>query len=295
MTASPPRRRVVPEPVETIAKSSRRLNRGDPETQLADRIPDQVSAPSTAPNSLSSEQMKPNTTTRRFPPQAIEISVRTTKVSNREKGEESSEEGRHVKDSSVTGRGEGSTDRNNEPRQFTPQSVKAPAKSPRKFALEPVETSTRSNRRGKGEAQDEEKPHSTRRRFAPEPVETSTKTSRKKSPEPIQEPEAPPPRRRFAPEPIETTIKSNHNKQANATEDSSSQGARRRFAPEAVETTVRRRRKHTVEEQPDLSVAFLQLAPPTKAYSPGSFHRGFLGSLPCVADCLILQMISTEK
>ena len=250
MTASPPRRRFVPEPVETIARSSRHPNRGDPETQLADRIPDQISASSTPPDFLPSDQMKPTTTTRRFPPQPIEISLRTTKPSYWEESEESREEGRRAKDNPINGTGGSSADGYNEPHRSTSQLVETPVKSPRKFALEPVETSTRSNRRRKGEEQDAEKPQSTRRRFAPEPVETSTKTSRKKATEATQEPEAPPTRRRFAPEPIQTTSKSNHNKQAKATVESSSQAPRRRFAPEAVETTIRRRRKQTVEEQP---------------------------------------------
>jgi hypothetical protein len=250
MTSSPPRRRLLPEPVETTARSSRRPNRGNPETQLADRISDQNPSRKDPPDTRLSDQMKTTSATRNSLPRPIEISSRSSNDPTEEGGGETRKEDHHITDISVRGIGEGSTDSRNKPRRFTPQPVETTTKSSRKFAAEPVETSTRSSRR-KGEEQDEQKPHSTRRRFAPKPIETTTKSNRQKEAEVLGGPESLGTRRRVVPEPVETTTKSSRKKQVEANQESQSHPIRRKFAPEPVETTTRRRRKQAVEEEPD--------------------------------------------
>ncbi len=250
MTSSQPRRRFLPEPIGTTARSSRRPNRGDPETQLADRIADQHSAQSSTPDSLPPNQMKTTTTTRRFLPQPIEISSRSSKGTSDKGNDSKREEDQHGKDNTLGGKAEGSTDSKNKPHRLLPQPVETSTKSSRKFAPEPVETSTRSNR-GEGREQDQKKPQSPRRGFAPEPVKTTAKSNRKKPAENSEGSGPGPTQRRFAPESIETSSKSNSSKQAEAKEQSQPKPTRRKFAPEPVETTVRRRKKQPIEEEPD--------------------------------------------
>jgi hypothetical protein len=101
------------------------------------------------------------------------------------------------------------------------QSEDAEGPKPRRFAPEPIETTKTSSK---------DKPHAERpkpRRFAPQPIETTTtssKANRKFSPEPVETSTRS--NRKFAPEPVETTTRSN-----------------RRFAPEPVETTTRSSRE----------------------------------------------------
>ncbi|CAN9364091.1 unnamed protein product [Alternaria alternata] len=85
----------------------------------------------------------------------------------------------------------------------------ASAAPPRRFKVEPIET-TVSSSKDKAPADQPERPKP--RRFAPQPVETTTSSSKSS--------------RRFAPEPVETTKRSN-----------------RRFAPEPIETTTRSSRQ----------------------------------------------------
>ncbi|KAH8630911.1 hypothetical protein IG631_15488 [Alternaria alternata] len=85
----------------------------------------------------------------------------------------------------------------------------ASAAPPRRFKVEPIET-TVSSSKDKAPADQPERPKP--RRFAPQPIETTTSSSKSS--------------RRFAPEPVETTKRSNH-----------------RFAPEPIETTTRSSRQ----------------------------------------------------
>jgi hypothetical protein len=89
---------------------------------------------------------------------------------------------------------------------------------PRRFKVEPIETSVISSKNRPSEEQTA-KPKSMRR-FAPEPVETTTKTNRKYAPEPMETTTKT--NRKFAPEPVETSQRTN-----------------RKFSPEPVETTQR--------------------------------------------------------
>ncbi|OAL07353.1 hypothetical protein IQ06DRAFT_312314 [Phaeosphaeriaceae sp. SRC1lsM3a] len=87
---------------------------------------------------------------------------------------------------------------------------------PRRFKVEPIETSVSSSKdKHADEERTEPKP---KRRFAPEPVETTTKSNRKFAPEPVETTVKT--NRKFAPEPVETTQRNN-----------------RKFAPEPIETT----------------------------------------------------------
>ena len=289
-SSSPPRRRFLPEPVEITAKSSRQLKRGDPETQLADRIPDQNSAPSRTSGSLPFDQIKTITTTQRSLLRPAETSIRITKNSIEKESGSGRDNEVHTNDHLPRGTAEGSTAGKNGPRRFLAQPVETTTKTSKKFAPKQVETSTNSTRRRKGDeqAEDGETPQSTQRRYAPEIFETTTTISRKKPSEVNKEPEALQTRRRFVPAPIETTTKSNRSKQAAATVESQSEPRRRKFAPEPVETSVRRRRKQSTEEDPGASSSDEKIVPRSshsitspRKFSPelietarGSFKKG---------------------
>ncbi|KAF2739209.1 hypothetical protein EJ04DRAFT_355315 [Polyplosphaeria fusca] len=107
--------------------------------------------------------------------------------------------------------------------------------SPRRFKVEPIETSTRSSKEqpakepqpietpgkpSRDQSKDTEM-NSKPRRFAPQPIETSHKTARK-----------------FAPEPIETTVKSSRDKFAKEWAGKDSEKPPRRFKPELIETSA---------------------------------------------------------
>jgi hypothetical protein len=97
---------------------------------------------------------------------------------------------------------------------------------PRRFKIEPIETSVISSKDRPVEGV-VVKPKPTRR-FAPEPVETSTKTNRKFAPEPVETTART--NRKFAPQPVEITARTN-----------------RKFAPQPMETTTRTNRKFAPE------------------------------------------------
>jgi hypothetical protein len=81
----------------------------------------------------------------------------------------------------------------------------APMGPPRRFKVEPIETSVSSSKdRHVVEQTEEPRPM---RKFAPEPVETTVKTNRKFAPEPVETTQRT--NRRFAPEPIETSQRTN--------------------------------------------------------------------------------------
>ncbi|KAI9702112.1 MAG: hypothetical protein M1836_001456 [Candelina mexicana] len=111
------------------------------------------------------------------------------------------------------------------PRRFAPQPVETTTKTRRKFVPEPVEATTKSNR-GKAREASPTKISPVRSKYSPQPIEISTKSNRNK---PSSEPAKPPPetpRPKPLPEPIETTKKS----------------SRRKFAPQLIETSKRSRR-----------------------------------------------------
>jgi hypothetical protein len=279
MTSSPPRRSFLPEPVETVARSSRRLNRGSTETQLVDRISDQTSAPSDTAETLPFKQMKTTSIARRFLPQPIETSSRRSTPSTEEGGGSSGEEFSQGKNNSPGSPRKGLPESKNKLHRSTPQPVGTAISSSRKFAPEPIEISARSSRRSKGGEQDEEKQHPTRRRFAVEPIETTSKSSHKQQAESNEEPEVERARRKFAAEPIETTANSTR-KKAEHQADPKPHLTRKKFAPEPVETTVRRRRKLSVEEDTDPPRSDEKTASqsPTGTQSPRKFNPELLGT-----------------
>ncbi|CAO2656834.1 Nn.00g056370.m01.CDS01 [Neocucurbitaria sp. VM-36] len=121
---------------------------------------------------------------------------------------------------------------------------------PRRFKIEPIETSTKSSKERPQEDQSERpKPI---RRFAPEPIETSTKTHRKNLPEPIETTKKT--QRRFAPEPIETSSRNSRQKFAEEWQEQTSPSPRR-SRPEPVEITTSNNRKPILKR-------------PTKKFAP---------------------------
>ncbi|KAF7567469.1 hypothetical protein PtrM4_140600 [Pyrenophora tritici-repentis] len=134
---------------------------------------------------------------------------------------------------------------------------------PRRFKVEPIETTITSSK-DKHQADHVERPKP--RRFLPQPIETTTsssKASRKFAPQPIETTKKT--NRRFAPEPIETTKKSN-----------------RRFAPEPIETTTRSSRQKFAkdwEEQTSPTGKFK--ANPMETASPCNGQlKGFIRQTP---------------
>ncbi|KAI4613252.1 hypothetical protein J4E83_007664 [Alternaria metachromatica] len=143
----------------------------------------------------------------------------------------------------------------------------ASAAPPRRFKVEPIETTVSSSKdkaaaeQDKAPAQQAERPKP--RRFAPQPIET-TKSSSKSS-------------RRFAPEPVETTKRSN-----------------RRFAPEPVETTTRSSRQKFAkdwEEQTSPTGKFK--ADPMEAAS--SYSSQYRASLKLPTKKFRPQLIETAQ
>ncbi|CAK4031657.1 Hypothetical predicted protein [Lecanosticta acicola] len=112
---------------------------------------------------------------------------------------------------------------------------------PRRFAPEPIETTTKSSRTVRKHSP--EKDTSTKvRRFAPVAIETTTKSSRKDDGAGNSKP-AP---RRFAPQPIETTQKSSKDR----SKDTASL-PHIRFTPRLVETKYGSNRKSSREDSKD--------------------------------------------
>jgi len=119
-------------------------------------------------------------------------------------------------------------------RRFDPTPIEETVKKVRKFAVEPVETTTRSSKENahKGEGSTAKEESAPKRRFLPEPVETTYKSSKAhninslptpeltpvvtidRSPAPKGTPDTPPaeetpkPRRKFTPQLIESSKRS---------------------------------------------------------------------------------------
>jgi hypothetical protein len=161
------------------------------------------------------------------------------------------------------------------PRRFKPEPVEESVRSSRKSKLSHVENAdknrlpqTSDHAQGPSN-EDSAAVDSKARRYAPEPVETTTRSSRRKfAPEPVEtsarsskdKQVADKPVRKFAPEPVETTTRS---RKAGKTdqEDTSAQKPRRKFAPEPISTEkISRRRasqplKDESEHSPEQSVS----------------------------------------
>jgi len=118
----------------------------------------------------------------------------------------------------------------------------------RKFAVVPVETSTRSSKKREQDAtttksseSKEDKLRRSRQDLAVEPLETTAKSSGNQDGKTIDLKDDARPKRRFAPQLVETDTRSSNHKQ----EENKQSRPRRKFAVEPVETsTSSSRRKH---------------------------------------------------
>ncbi|KAK5072640.1 hypothetical protein LTR64_004885 [Lithohypha guttulata] len=106
----------------------------------------------------------------------------------------------------------------------------------RKFAPEPVETTTRSSKKEK-ETDGATSPTS-KRKFVPEPVETTSRSSKVANTVP-EENKSSKPRRKFAVEPIETTVKNSKDREKKKETGEAGARPKRRFAVEPIETSAR--------------------------------------------------------
>lgn len=208
-----------------------------------------------------SQAMPSQTKPRRFLPQPVEETTRssrnkTVEPTDRRSALESSNKDRQGKSpSSTTPDSEFSNNQeSSQPRRFKPEPVETSTRtSRRKFAPEPIETSTKKSK-DKPKGQVDGNSTKSRSRFTPEPYETTTTSSKgSKSSVAEDDPEATPrPRRRFAPEPIETTTTSRRRRRKSESQDSDEEGGPptselsttssressgpRKFSPELLET-----------------------------------------------------------
>jgi hypothetical protein len=205
-------------------------------------------APISTSKAIPTQDMPVQAKPRRFLPQPVEESSRTSR-SRKHKVEEVDVGQMNLEDSVPAPSEDQKQSHDSRPRRFAPAPVETSTRSSkRRFAPEPVETSSRSSK----DKVEDTKP---RRRFAPQPVETSARSSKDKE---TQQDPSTKPRRRFAPEPIQTESFSRRRKpkpaesqeDAWAAEDgpapspprdgeassrSSSSGSRK-FSPELIET-----------------------------------------------------------
>lgn len=173
--------------------------------------------------------MSPQTKPRRFLPQPVEESTRSSRKKNAEQIENSTA---RAPDESGPNSHYSFAD---DPTLPGVPTSRPSSSATRRFAPEPVETTSRSSRR----------------KFAAEPIETSTRRSKDKD-NPGDDDASSKPRRRFAPEPVETTARSSKDKpQAQDKEDPQTPRPRQKFAPEPIETSSRRRRNTEAEDADD--------------------------------------------
>ncbi|SMR45153.1 unnamed protein product [Zymoseptoria tritici ST99CH_3D1] len=105
---------------------------------------------------------------------------------------------------------------------------------PRRFAPEPIETTTKSSKQTRKHSPEKEDASKVRR-FIPEAIDSSSKSSRKDAAVSGSKPIT----RRFAPEPVETSTKSSRKEPADG------KPATRRFAPQPVETSHKSSRNNS--------------------------------------------------
>ncbi|TKA78316.1 hypothetical protein B0A49_02281 [Cryomyces minteri] len=178
--------------------------------------------------------MAPDVPLRRFAPEPVEQTTKTSRKFAPQPVEVTSKSSRNFAPQPV---GTASTSS----RRFPPEPAETTSKSSRKFAPEPVETASKSPRK-----------------FAPEPVETTSKSSRKFAPQPVEtssmssrskkEAEAASNTRgKFSPQPVETPVQSTRNTGLEGQEDAKAirtteKPVRRIFAPDLIETSKRTRK-----------------------------------------------------
>ncbi|KAM0714834.1 hypothetical protein Q7P37_009298 [Cladosporium fusiforme] len=111
----------------------------------------------------------------------------------------------------------------------------------RRFAPEPVETTSKSSKTARKEAETGDLNAAKPRRFLPQPVETTTKSSRKRVEPETGDLSKP---RRFAPAPVETSFKSSKDR----TSQQDDKSKPRRFSPQPVESSSRSSRGSSPEK-----------------------------------------------
>ena len=228
---------------------------------------------------------------RRFLPEPIETSIRSSTKRSAPEGPES--QPLWQKSNSPVEAAKSPADQieaTPKGRSFSPQPIEESMRTSRKFTPEPIETTVRSrHKKEPQEAPVNQGPDSSSiateestvktdptpaRKFAPQPVETTTRSSRK-----------------FVPEPVETTHRS---KRTPSDEDKkgTTAPAKKKWLPEPVETTtVKRRGKRLVIEKEEEDDADSERSPNlqrspqntsgSRRYSPelletarGSYKRG---------------------
>ena len=212
MATSSSRRRLLPKPVETSSRTSKRPHSGDPAHRESE-LRESTLATNQLPDS-SPVASKP----RRFLPQPLEESTRSSREggsASKEKSavnDENQKGGLSEKDLSAVA----TTDR------------ESTATTRRRFAPEPIEASSRSSRK----------------KFTPQLLETNERTNRATNDNDESTPSNQV-RRKFRPEPVETTTSVRRRRPASPEEDSSrspspvsrsGSGNSRKFVPELIET-----------------------------------------------------------
>ncbi|EXJ88412.1 hypothetical protein A1O1_05342 [Capronia coronata CBS 617.96] len=212
-TSPPPPRRFLPEPLETTTRSSKSVHGPSPDLASSHGSSAKAQTSDTSPT-------PPQTKPRRFLPQPVEESTR----SSRKKAME------HVEDSPSKEESDGLYTQLSTQEPAVPDAaVSRPSTTPRRFAPEPIETSS----------------HSSRRRSPPQPIETSTRHSKDRDNPPDDAPSKP--RRKFAPEPMETSTRISKDKTSPGEQETQTARPRRKFLPEPIETTTRRRRNTDID------------------------------------------------
>ncbi len=213
----------MPEPLETTARSSRLTNGSSHPSSSSSPGPDESPVSNT-----NTDTMSPQSRPRKFLPQPVEESVKSSRKKSVEHVEGNEPNGQSTKSSSPH---HPYSHYDHPTLPGVPNS--RPLTTPRHSTSEPVEPSTRSSRR----------------KFAPEPIETSTRSSKDKE-EPNEE--APSrPRRKFAPEPVEISTWSSKNKKTDAADENQTPRPRRKFVPEPIETTKTTRRRRDTGDSDD--------------------------------------------
>jgi hypothetical protein len=172
----------MPEPIETSSRSS--AKRRAPEAPEAQPLWQKSNSPTDGVKSPA-DDTKVTSKGRRFLPQPVEESTRTSRRLKPEPIETASRSRHHQEPQE-----DSSNQEQNNTSTVTDGATNKPDPKPaRKFAPQPVETSTRSSRK-----------------FAPEPVETSKRSRRAPSEEDNTDPAAGATKKKWLPEPVETTI-----------------------------------------------------------------------------------------
>jgi hypothetical protein len=190
MSISPPLRRFVPEPIETSTRSS--AKRCAPEAPESQPLWQKARSP-TDPVHFPANHVEVTSKGRRFSPQPVEESARSSRKFKPEPIETTSRS-RHKKEpqeasanqeqATTSTVADDSTNKSdpNPTREFAPQPVETTARSSRKFAPEPVETSKRSRRAPSEEDNTDTVAPAAKKKWLPEPVETTTVKRRGKRP-----------------------------------------------------------------------------------------------------------------